>query len=137
MGVSQTQCSGDEDICQLIIPPKGIFFYSFPYLDVTTLAVGMLAVHFPLAQLCLCRLFHFSFTQVVLPCRRDDKEIKVYPFLWEALWESSKEDHCLSDLVLLSVPPSSFSPHQEESSQTEKGFSLSLTLTRLQIITQP
>ena len=114
--------------------PHGSF--SFPYLDVTTLAVGMFAAQFPLAWLWLYRLLPFSSTQVVLPCERDDRELKVYPFLQEALWESSKEDHHLSDHILLLVPPSSFSPHHEESSQTKEDPSLSPTLTWLQHITQ-
>ena len=110
--------------------------FSLPYLDITTLSVGTLAAHLPLAWLCLCRLLSYSSTQVILPFEKDDKELKVYPFFPEAFWESSEEDHHLSDLVLVSVPPSSFPPHQEESSQTEEGPSLIPALMGLQSITQ-
>ena len=109
--------------------------FGFPYLDVTTLAAGTSANQFSLAQVHLCRLLPFSSTQVVLPCEREDEELNVYPFLWEVLWDRSEGNHCLSDPVLLLVPPSSFSPHQEESSQTEEGPSLSLALIWLQSIT--
>ena len=85
--------------------PQGSF--SFLYLDVTTLSAGILTAQFSLTQLCLCRLLPFSSTQVVLPHEKDDEEIKVYPFLQQVLWGSSEEDHCLSDPVLLLVPPSS------------------------------
>ena len=109
--------------------------FSLPHLDVTTLAEGMLATQFPLACLCLCRLLPFLSTQVVLLHEEDDEELKVYPFFQEVLWESSEEDFCLSDHVLLLVSPSSFSPHQEESSQIEEGPSHSLAPTQLQNIT--
>ena len=84
--------------------------FSFPYQDITTLSAGVLTAQFPPAQLCLCRLLPFSSTQVVLPCKKDDNELKVYPFFQEALGECSKKDHCLLDPVLLLVPPSSFHP---------------------------
>ena len=83
---------------------------------------------FPLTWLCICRLLPFLSTQFILLHENVEEELKVYPFLWEALCESSKDDHCLSDPVLLLVPPSSFHPHQEESSQTEEVPSLSLAL---------
>ena len=66
--------------------------FGFPYLDVTTLLVGALTTQFPFSCLHLCRLLPFSSTQVVLPCKKDDEELKVYPFLWEALWDSSEGD---------------------------------------------
>ena len=71
--------------------------FSFPYLDITTLSVGTLTTQFPLAQVHICRLLPFSSPQVALLCKKDDKELKVYPFLQEALWENSKEDHHLPD----------------------------------------
>ena len=43
--------------------------FGFPYLDVTTLAAGMLATQFPLLQLCLHRLLPFLSTQVVCHVR--------------------------------------------------------------------
>ena len=76
--------------------PQGSF--GFPYLDMTTLTADMLGAQFSLAQLHLCRLLPFSSTQVVLPCEKDNEELKVHPFLLEGLWESS-EDHHLSDPV--------------------------------------
>ena len=78
--------------------------FSFPYLDVTTLSVGTLTTQFPLAQSCLCRLLPYSSGQVVKPCE-EEEGLKVYPFLQEVLWASSKEDHCLSGPVLLSFSP--------------------------------
>ena len=71
----------------------------------------MLTAQFPLAQLNLQRLLPFSSTQVIQPHEKDDEELKVFPFFQEVLWESSEEDHCMSDPVLLLVPPSSFPPY--------------------------
>ena len=62
-------------------------------------------------------------------------KLKVYPILQEALWESSEEDHHLSDPILLSVTSSPFFLHQEESSQTEEGPSLRPALVQLQSVT--
>ena len=81
---------------------------SFLYLDVTTLSWGTLTAQFPFDQMCLLWLLPYSPTQVVLQNKAEDEELKVYPILQEALWESSKEDHHLSDPILLSVPPSPF-----------------------------
>ena len=72
---------------------------SFLYLDVTTLSLGTLTIEFPLDQLCLWWMLPYSQTQVVLPCEAEDEELKVYSILQEVLWESSKEDHHLSDPI--------------------------------------
>ena len=79
--------------------------FGFPYLDITTLSVGMPTAQFPLAWLCICKLLPYSSTWVILQCKKEGEGLKVYPFLQEALWESSEEDHYLSDPMLLSVPP--------------------------------
>ena len=89
---------------------------SFLYLDITALSLGAFTTQFPLYCLYFWQLLPYSLTQVVLPHEEEDEELKVYPFLQEALWESSEEEHHLSDPVLLLVPPSPFSLHQEESS---------------------
>ena len=47
---------------------------------------------------------------------------KVYPYTWKVLWKSSKEEHHLSDPVLLSIPSSTLHPLIEEGIQTEKGL---------------
>ena len=130
-GLSQTKHSSGQNIHQLPLPPQGSS--SFLYLDVTTLSLGTLATQFPLDQLCLWWLLPYSPTQVVLPCEEEDGELKIYPFLQEALWESSEEEHHLLEPTLLSVP---LSLHQEENSQTKEVPSLSLALTQLQSVTQ-
>ena len=107
--------------------------FGFPYLDVTTLAVGTSATQFLLAQLCLCRLLPFSSTSGV-------------PATWEGWWGAK----CLS------IPPGSvvgklrggplpvrscaavhFLPLpslliEKESSQTKEGSSLSMALMWMQ-----
>ena len=62
-------------------------------------------------------------------------KLKIYPILQEALWESSEEDHCLSDPVLLLVTSSPFFLHQDENLQTEEGPSLRPALVQLQSVT--
>ena len=108
---------------------------SFLDLDITTLSLGALTTQLPLDQLCPA-VAPNSPTQDILPCEAEDKELKVYPILQEILWESSEEDNCLSDPILLLVPPSPFFLHHEENSQTEEGPSLSLALTQLQGVSQ-
>ena len=109
---------------------------SFLYLDIPTLSLGTLTAQFPLYWLCLWQLLPYSPKQVILLCEVEDKELKLYPILQEALWESSEEDHCLLDPVLLSVTSSPFFLHQQESSQTEEGPSLRPALVQLQSVTQ-
>ena len=106
-------------------------FSSFLYLDVTTLSSGALTAQFPLDQLCLWWLLPSSQTQVVLPCEAEDEELKDCPILQEMLWESSEEDHHVSDPILLSGPPSPFFLHHKDSSQTEEGPSLCPVLVQL------
>ena len=110
--------------------------FSFPYLDVTTLLAGMLTTQFPLAWLHLCRILSIHPLRWSCNMGGMTRSCKVYPFLWKALWESSEEDHCLSEPVLLLVPHYFFSPHWEESSQTEEELGLSSALTWLHSITQ-
>ena len=108
---------------------------SFLYLDVTTLSSGALTAQFPLDQLCLWQWLSYSPTLVILLHEAEDKELKFYPIHQEMLWESSEEDLHLSDPILLLGPPSPFFIHQEESSGTEEGPSLSLALVQLQSMT--
>ena len=50
-----------------------------------------------------------------------------------------KEEHCLSDLILLSVPSTASHPHQEEGTQTAErlGFHPALTLCKISIRPEP
>ena len=45
VGLSQTKCSGGQNICQLPLPPQGSS--RFLYLGVTTLSLGALTTQFP------------------------------------------------------------------------------------------
>ena len=54
------------------------------------------------------------------------------PHLPEILWESSEEEHCLSDPISLSVPMSAPPPHLEEGTQTEGGSGYHPALKLLQ-----
>ena len=86
-------------------PPKHFLLY----LDMTTLSGGTSSAQFPLDQLCLCRLLHYSAIELVLPLKEGEEGLKVYPFFQDTLWESFKEEHHLTDMILLSVslsPPS-------------------------------
>ena len=109
--------------------------FGFLYLDATTLSWGTLSTQFPLDWLLLCRLLPYSDTEVVLPWEEGEEGLKVYPFFPKTLWKSSKEEHCLSDPILLLVP---LSPptHQEESSQTKEGSGIHPALKWLQDISQ-
>ena len=91
------------------------------YLDVGTLSGGASSTWFPLDRLCLWWLILFSRTEVLLPCEEGEERLEMYPHLPEILWESSEEEHCLSDLISLLVPMSAPPPHLEEGNQTEGG----------------
>ena len=78
---------------------------SFLFWDRTTLSSDTLTPQFPLDQLCLWWLLHFSPTWVFQPHEAEDKELKVYLILQEVLWETTKEDYHLSDPILILVSP--------------------------------
>ena len=61
---------------------------------------------------------------------------KHFPNFWEALWQISEEEHCLSGLISLSVPLSSPHPHQVEGTQTGGGSGFHPVLKLLQDINQ-
>ena len=42
--------------------------------------------------------------EMVLPWEEGEMELTVFLYFWEALWQSSVEEHHLSDPILLSVP---------------------------------
>ena len=84
------------------------------YLDMSTFSGGASSTQFPLDQLCLCRLLPFSDTEVVLPQEEGEIWLKVFLHFWEALWQSSEEEHHLSNPISLSVPSLAFHPHWEE-----------------------
>ena len=103
----------------------------FLYWDVGTLW-GASSVQFPLDWLHLCGILPFLGMECLLPCEEGEVGLKLYPFSWELLWKSSKEEHCLSDPVLLSIPLLALHPHLEESTQTGGGLGLHPTLKLLQ-----
>ena len=78
----------------------------FLYLDISTLSRGASSTQFPLNWLLLCRLLPYSDTKVVLPQEEDEEVgLKVFPYFWKALWQSSEEEHHLSDPIRLSPSP--------------------------------
>ena len=78
------------------------------YLDMTNLSGNASSTQFPLDWKCLCRLLPYSTTEVVLPWEEGEEGLKVYPSFQETPWESSEEEHWMSNPILLSVP--SFPP---------------------------
>ena len=58
----------------------------------------------------------------------------MFPHFQEALWQSSEEEHCLSDSISLSVPLSAPHHHQEEGTQMEDwAFSLPSSFYKIPI----
>ena len=92
----------------------------FLYLDMSTLSGGASSTQFPLDWLHLHSLLPFSDTEVVLPQGEGEVALKVFPHSWEVLWQTSEEEQCLSDPVLLLVPSSTPLSHQLEGTQTEE-----------------
>ena len=82
----------------------------FPYLDVTTLPMDAATTQFPLIQLHLHRLLLYSSTQVILLHEKEGDRLNIFPFLKEALLESSGEGHCLSPFYHYLFPLPPFSP---------------------------
>ena len=62
--------------------------------------------------------------------------LKVFPHFQEALWQSSEEEHNLSDPFSLSVPLSAIHPYQEEGTQMERGSGFHPALKFLQDVNQ-
>ena len=91
------------------------------YLDVDTLSGSAFSAQFPLDKLCLCWLIPFARSDVLLPHGEEEENLDVYPHLSEILWESSEEEHHLSNPISLSVPMSATPPHLEEDNQMEGG----------------
>ena len=66
-------------------------------------------------------------------------ELKITPITKEALWESSIEEHHLSSLVPLLLPPSvpatSLSTYKDRGLQTDKRLDFNIALKQLQVVT--
>ena len=107
-----------------------------PYLEVSTLSEGTSSTQLPLYWLHLHRLLPFSDTEVVLHWEEGEMGLKVFLHFWEALWQSSGEEHNLSDLISLLVPSLASNPHQEEGIQMEEGLSFHPALKLLQDVNQ-
>ena len=60
----------------------------------------------------------------------------MYPHFPEILWESSEEEHHLSDPISLSVPLSASPPHLKEDIQIEGGSGYHPALKLLQDVNQ-
>ena len=69
---------------------------------------------------------------MVLPHEEGEMGLKVFPNFQEALWQSSEEEHNLSNPLSLSVPY----PYQEEGTQTEGGLGCHLAFKLLQDVNQ-
>ena len=65
---------------------------------------GIASAQFPLDRLHLCWLLPFSESEVLLPHEDGEEGLKTYPHLPEFLWDSSEEEHHLSDPISLSDP---------------------------------
>ena len=74
----------------------------------------------------------FLWGQCGLASWRGEVGLKVYPHSWEVLWKSSKEEHHLSDLVLLLIPSSPLCSYQEQGSLMEEELGYHPALQQLQ-----
>ena len=102
------------------------------YLDMGTLSGGTSSAQFPLDRLCLCWLITFSRTDVLLTHEEGEERLEMYPHLPEILWDSSEEEHHLSDPSSLSVSMLTLPPHLEEGTQMEGGSGYHPALKLLQ-----
>ena len=70
---------------------------------------------------------------------REGKELKFTLITKDALWKSSIEEHHLSSLVPLSLPPSvpakSLSTYKDRDSQTDERLDFNMVLKQLQVVT--
>ena len=83
----------------------------------------------------LCRFLPLSDTKVVLPQEEGEVGLKVFPQFQEDLWQSSEEEHHLSDPISLSILLLAPQPHQEEGTQMEggSGFHQAFKFYKMQI----
>ena len=82
---------------------------------------GIASTQFPLDRLHFCQLLPFSGSEVLLPCEVGEEGLETYPHLPEFLWDSSDEEHHLSNPSFLSVPLPAPPLPLEEGTQTEGG----------------
>ena len=75
----------------------------------------------------------FLWGQGDLASWRGEVELKVYSHSQEVLWESSEEEHCLSDPVLLLIPSSALHQCLEEGIQMEGGFTQASSFYKMPI----
>ena len=114
--------------------PQGSF--TFPFFDVPTLSGGASMTKSVLSQLHLHWLLLYSSTQVNLPKEKEGNELTVMPFIKEALWKSTVENHCLSPLVLLSILTTSPHSTRDEHSQTNGALDFGVALKQWQMVPQ-
>ena len=74
------------------------------YLDMDTFSRGVASTQFPLDRLHLSWLHPFSKSEVLLPSKVEEEGLKMYPHLWEFLWDRVEKEHCFSSLISLSIP---------------------------------
>ena len=108
----------------------------FLYLYVSTLPGNTSSAQFPLDHLHLWRSLPYSKTKVFFPHEEGEMGFQVYTHTWEVLWKNSKEEHHLSDPVLLLISSSTLLPHLEEGTQTEEEFGYNPALQQLQDFNQ-
>ena len=88
------------------------------YLDVDTLSGGTGSAQFPLDRLHLHQLLPFSKSEVLVPHEVGEEGLETYPHLPEFLWDSSDEEHCISNMIPMSTPLLSL----EDCTQTKGGL---------------
>ena len=97
-----------------------------------TLSGGTSSTQFPLDEMHLCWLIPFSRTKVLLPHEEGEDRLETYSHLPEILWESSEEEHCISDLNSLSVPMLAPPLCLEEGTQMERGPGYHPVITQME-----
>ena len=126
MQLARAKCGCSEEVHQHPYIPQGSS--CFLCLDMSTLSGGASSTQFLLDQLHLCRLLPYSDTKVFLPQEEAEMGLKVFSHFWEALWQSSEEEHCLSDpihcqsLCQPPIPVKKRAPRKIRLSSTSEAF---------------
>ena len=106
------------------------------YLNVSDIPRGASSTQFPLNCLYLWKMLSYSKTEVLLPHEEGEMGYRTYPISQEVLWKCSKDSHCLSKPVSLSMPSLAPPPCLEEGIQMEGKLGYNPALQCLQGINQ-
>ena len=132
--INATCCDCSEEVHQHSLYPSSILLSPLSKCEHTL--QGHFLCHIPTGLATSTQIAPLLWHRGGLASRRGRDGIEsVSPFL-RGSWQSSEEEHCLSDPISLLVPSLAPHPHQEEGVQMEEGLGFNPALKLLQDVNQ-